>query len=1199
MISDYCQDFLGKSNKNARTIADRTFPDCLTTVPNERDLNALLVALDISDRDKYLVAVDMVKTFTLSGKGLKRSKEGENYVLTGTTLTYPELLEISKKEDVTWFPNPVNPDSYGRSSSHVTRFNTIVVENDDKTLGEQWKQVQWLGELGLAPTSVVYTGGKSLHLYFRLSQDVTADQYLDAKKALVMLLGADTAVSLVEKSRLPGFYRPGKQYAQQLIYNTSSRTDINDIFDVFRGQFNRDITEDLWTEYKLSRAGKSSLAPDKVLYTPDDRLPVVVEREIKKKQLEQRKRERLDNPVSVDREDYYQACTDAIAKIDEDATIEDFIHLGFKPKKSYSTYTIGSFNDGGKGTSVKIQALDGKLLAYSFKDYLVGTSQSASYSQLWFEQNGFKDLSSGDFFKASHAIASASGIILPERPKYSHKKPDATNTIDITPDTTEIISDIPDDPRSKTIALWERFLPTRVIKDIEAPIVAIKSGWGTGKTSLMRDVKDNLAVNDWLVMLTPLQSLARNNAVNLNIYYKTEYDTHTRHVSMCLHNLHKKSSVGAKLIPQLLNTTGKIHLIFDEAECLRKGLLALDSTLSKNQISIIDTIGEIASLPNTTTWLLDADLSSNTVDFYSDCIRQHLDVDVSYPVPVHFVENLYLNQIDDLYLYPIRDINGKKLCPATALKHAWDSAETGDDMVLVAVTGQKSSHLTGKYSAQSASLYFTERGYEGRVLVVDSETSAVEGSLAAAIVDDPTNNLRLAKEQGYKIVIFTLGIFKTGISIEDRGGSRLFHSVHIISTGLISPELVIQALFRYRNLSVPRYLFVHEQGFNYLAGRAKTHAKAVASLKKEKIEELYSHSLRATTSARTVKVHWLLEQWSSVVVTHNQEMADYYKSIELLLPKAVKAVHTKDLNSFGEDRLVESGEEIKAILTEYQQQNALTNAVAITEAPDLSHKEADTLKQKNKKTKEENRALVKYFLTHTTGRNELTPEDVYNNDEGYFNKAKLYLLATKAYPLVAMLDAIALSKIEDGNPIRQAGVVRKFKVDTAKKILDLGLQSIINLGTVTNSCSLVTHLVEDMIKEGLLTPFTKVCKRGEVTYLTSNGELEEWLGVITFKSSTDLIKKLLGELGMSLVLTTKTKTSREYKIRSSWRDIEGNHYREPIDRGLEDHWLSGYLSRCLSYLIGQEISRQELGVWLSNLPPDEKFDPLREFCIKL
>ena len=1185
MIFSACQQTIDKTNKNSKTIADRAFPDCLSTAPNERDITSLLVALDIDNRDEYLIAVDMTKTFTLSGKGLKRSKDGDDYQLSGASLTYGELLELSKTQDITWFPNPVDPGAYGRSGNHVARFTTIVVENDDMTLSEQWKQVQWLGELGIPPTSVVYTGGKSLHLYFRLTHDVAADEYLSAKKALVMLLGADTAVSLVEKSRLPGFHRPNKQYPQQLIYNTASRTDINDIFDVFRGQYNRDITDDLWTEYKLSRAGKSSIAPDKVLYTPDEKLPLVINREVKRKQSEIRKKHRIDNPVSIDNENYYQACIDAISKIDQDACIDDFIGLGFKVKKSYGSYTIGSFNEGGKGTSVKIQSVDGKLLAYSFKGYLTGTSSSATYSQLWFDQNGFNDLSGAEFFNAVEALASASGVILPERPKYRPNRPNIP---------ADIPADIRDIPGKTMIS--ERYLPTGLIDDINAPVVAIKSDWGTGKTTLMRAVIDRLAVNDWFIMLTPLQSLARNNAVNLNIYYKTEYDKHTRHVSMCLHNLHDKSSVGATLLPQLLSTTGKIHLVFDEAECLRKGLLALDSTLSKNQIAIIRTIGDIAALPSTTTWLLDADLSVDTVNFYTDCIRQSLNVDISHAVPVQWIENSFRNQIDNLYLYPTRNIDAKKSCPATVLKHALESASESDDMILLAVTGQKINHKTGKYSTESAALYFTDRGYDGRVLVVDSETSAVDGSLAAGIVDDPSTNLRLAKEQGFKVIIFTLGIFKTGISIED-GVDRLFSHVYVVSTGLISPELTIQALFRYRNLSVPRYLFVPEQGFNYLAGRAKTHAKAVSTLKKEKIEELYSHSLRADVSARTVKVNWLLEQWSDVVVTHNREMTQYYESVKFLLPRAVKTLHTNDLNDFGEDRLIESGKEVKAVLSQYQEDNALINAIAITEAPGLSPNEADSLKQKNKKTKEENRALVKYFLTHTTGRQELTPEDVYNNDEGYFNRAKLYLLATKAYPLVAMLDAIALSKIEDGNPIRRAGAVRKFKVDTAKKVLELGLQAIIESGKVTNLCPVVNELRQRMINAGLLSEKLTLTKRGETTYLISTGELEDWLGLITFKSVTDLIKKLLGELGMSLVLTTKTKTTRDYEIKSSWMDIKGNHTREPINRELENHWLIGYLVRCLTHLTGEEINRDALGERLCNLPDDEKFNPLREFCI--
>ena len=144
-----------------------------------------------------------------------------------------------------------------------------------------------------------------------------------------------------------------------------------------------------------------------------------------------------------------------------------------------------------------------------------------------------------------------------------------------------------------------------------------------------------------------------------------------------------------------------------------------------------------------------------------------------------------------------------------------------------------------------------------------------------------------------------------------------------------------------------------------------------------------------------------------------------------------------------------------------------------------------------------------------------------------------------------------------------------------------------------------------MIDDGLLTEVVTHTKRGEATYLISTGELEEWIGLITFKSVTDLIKKLLGELGMTLVKTSDTKKDengnkiREYDVRSSWCDIKGNHTREPINRELENHWLQGYLVRCLSHLTGEEINRDALGERLRNLPNDEKFNPLRQFCNKL
>lgn len=1193
MTISFCQQFVEKTNKNSKTIADRAFPDCLSTAPNERDITSLLVALDIDNKDEYLVAVDMTKTFTLSGKGLKRSKDGDDYVLSGASLTYSELLELSKNKDVTWFPNPVDPGAYGRSGNHVARYTTIVVENDDKSLNDQWKQVQWLGALGLPPTSVVYTGGKSLHLYFRLTHDVSSDEYLNAKKALVMLLGADTAVSLVEKSRLPGFHRPNKQYPQQLVYNTASRTDVADIFEAFKAQYNRDITDDLWTEYKLSRSGKSSIAPDKVLYTPDNQLPLVINRELKKQQSELRKQHRLDNPISVDNENYYQACIDAITKIDTDATIEDFINLGFKPKKSYGSYTIGSFSEGGKGTSVKIQSVDGKLLAYSFKGYLTGASSSASYSQLWFERNGFNNLSGAEFFRAVQAICTDHGIHLPAPiargksttktvPKAAFNTPQGSTKVNTRYLSPDLLKSIPDDTK----------------------VVAIKSDWGTGKTTLMREIVNKcVSTGDIYVMLSPLQSLARNNAIKLNIYYKTDYVSGVKHVSMCLHNLYEGSAIGSRLIPLMKQHQGKIHLVFDEAECMRKGLLALDSTLSKNQLSIIDSIGDLGALPGARIWLLDADLSEKTTSFYSDCIRQSSRVDASKEVKTHWIINDYQNRIKTLYKYPLVNSNGKQSNPSVVLKHALEAAKNSPDMVLMATTGQKINVKTGKFSAESIANELRDNGLEDKVLVIDSETTAIEGSLAAGVIEDPSRNLKIAKDKGIKVVIFTLGIFKTGLSIEDIGEDRLFSHVFVCSTGLLSPELVIQSLFRYRNLDAPRYLFVKKTGFNFLAGRSLTPARAISTLNKEQNEKLHSRTIDiAAPNRSSTKIYWLLDQWSNVVIGNNQDMNTYSASVQDLLDDAVENLLEVEEDELGLNRLADPATEIDAELDKIQEDLALVNAIKVTEVRDLTPSEALALIESNKRTREQNQQVNRYILQYITGKKEITVEDVYNGDYDFFTRTRLLHQGMVSLHLLPITDKLEIMKITDGNPLRIASKVRYLKALTVRKLLDLGLRDIIfGDDSITNESTCLCKLIKGLVEGGLLTTATVETKKGLTTHYISDGDLTDLVGYgKTYQSKMKCLKDILKRLGATLVLD-KNHTVRSYKVRSDWRDLEGNHSCRVMDiiPSLFTHWTAMELSTVLSHLLGRKIAKEQamdtLGELTGGQLEDELFAPVKQF----
>ena len=405
-------------------------------------------------------------------------------------------------------------------------------------------------------------------------------------------------------------------------------------------------------------------------------------------------------------------------------------------------------------------------------------------------------------------------------------------------------------------------------------------------------------------------------------------------------------------------------------------------------------------------------------------------------------------------------------------------------------------------------------------------------------------------------------------------------------------------------MDIPRYLFIKKSGFNYLADKAMTASKAISTLSKDKIESLYARSIDISAPNRCKGViHWLVDQWSKTVVDHNHQMTNYSDTISELLKHAVETIITKDEDEFGLDRLEDPATEVKAYLKQDKEDKALVNAISVTDAVDLTHSEAEILKSSNKKTKEQNRQLNKHYLQNVTGRKLITVEDVFNGDKGYFLGAKKLYHATKALELLPVLDKLEIAKITDGNPLLIAKKVKYHKAIILRKVIDSGLKDILfSDGEINSTSPSLTTLVDNLISEGLLTTTKVKTKKGETTYYVSEGDLIDLIGAITFKSKTDVLKKLLDEVGAALVLDKRTKTERTYRIKSAWEDVKGNHSNDlmAINNDLFNHWLKQDLATVLSHLTGVKVT------------PDQVTDNLKyikwimyfvrysnSFCIKL
>ncbi|MFM7571765.1 MAG: hypothetical protein ACKO4S_01305 [Snowella sp.] len=136
---------------------------------------------------------------------------------------YSTLRPRSEKEGdgITFIPSapPFAPigEKFNGSRLLWTEFDQI------DSLEGQWQIIEFLRKHGLDPTAVVYSGGKSLHIFYLLDGSVNADdlRYLNG---LFIPLGCDPspAKNVVNQMRLPGFYRAEKGKEQTLEYLSDS-----------------------------------------------------------------------------------------------------------------------------------------------------------------------------------------------------------------------------------------------------------------------------------------------------------------------------------------------------------------------------------------------------------------------------------------------------------------------------------------------------------------------------------------------------------------------------------------------------------------------------------------------------------------------------------------------------------------------------------------------------------------------------------------------------------------------------------------------------------------------------------------------------------------------------------------------------------------------------------------------------------------
>ena len=141
---------------------------------------------------------------------------------------YPNGIDYLDKEaktgkEIFLIPNyiPLSPDGdNGIGASFVDSFGVFMLEMDDRPIEQQWKLINWFKDLtGLVPLLIVFSGGKSLHVYFGLSEPIAdKERWQRIQRKLILIFHSDFQIQNPNREmRLAGVYRKTKEKYQSIV----------------------------------------------------------------------------------------------------------------------------------------------------------------------------------------------------------------------------------------------------------------------------------------------------------------------------------------------------------------------------------------------------------------------------------------------------------------------------------------------------------------------------------------------------------------------------------------------------------------------------------------------------------------------------------------------------------------------------------------------------------------------------------------------------------------------------------------------------------------------------------------------------------------------------------------------------------------------------------------------------------------------
>jgi hypothetical protein len=502
----------------------------------------------------------------------------------------------------------------------------------------------------------------------------------------------------------------------------------------------------------------------------------------------------------------------------------------------------------------------------------------------------------------------------------------------------------------------------------DAQLIFVKSPKGTGKTECWSQIAGDatyrgipvLAIGHRVKLMSELSG-------RLGIDYRTERTELSGLLgyALCIESLHPGANPGFN--PD--HWHGAI-IFLDEIDQVIQSVLFSD-TCKENRIAILETFRDTLRTILATggkIYCSDADLSQTTIDFIYSL--------VGFPVKTWVVENEWERENPrDLTVYASK---------TTILSALLAHIEAGGRPYIVTGSQRKES----KYSAQNLERIISVQTGK-RSLVIDSET-----------VSDPTHPAFRATDRLVEIIkpydcLIVSPTLETGVSIE---GSH-YDSVWCFATGSQTVNGVCQAIERVR-ADVPRHIGAEKiRNPRYSIGNGSDNPNDLIRGERKKSSFTFKQlSELDCISAYEGENTEYLSAWASYGAILNCEGKRYRGAILEKLVREGYRIIPHDPNGGESSYAPVMVIETMVTLTRDEAVEQEQEAIAATPNPD--DLEYARLKEKRERTPEHRLSQKKGKLCRRYLTEEITPEMIKRDSEGWFSQLTLHYYLTTGKPFL-------------------------------------------------------------------------------------------------------------------------------------------------------------------------------------------------------